>query len=290
MGTFKIFSAATLPLFLFAACASAPRPADPAPEHPAEHPSGHSPDHAATASPSRPSEVAALSARIDSLETKLATVGDRLLSTQGSLDQLLANTKGVPTAVHEHPAEAKGGRPPVPTSPRDPDAGFTSDESIQAFRKASISWQAGKFSDAVLAFSSFLERFPDHPLAGTAQYYVGNSYYQQKEHKLALQEYSRVLTSYDRSAHVSDTLAEMALSEDALKNPDAAARHRQLLTSLFPQSPAAANLVGSSPARSTPVATASASAAPAASPVPTAPLPKPASPEPAADPAEAPTE
>jgi TolA-binding protein len=238
--------------------------------------------------------MASIAARIDSLETKLATLGDRLLSTQGSVDQLLANTKASPSAVHEHPAQAAGAAAGAPASPRDPEAGFATDEAIQAFRKASISWQAAKFADAVLGFSRFLERYPDHPLAGTAQYYVGNAYFQQKEYKLALQEYSRVLTSYDRSAHVSDTLAEMARAEDALKNPEAAARHRQLLTSLFPQSPAAAFVASAETTKSAGTAAPEPKAAapakvetPAASPLPTAPLPSaPSSNEPSEAPAE----
>jgi outer membrane protein assembly factor BamD (BamD/ComL family) len=60
----------------------------------------------------------------------------------------------------------------------------------------------------------------------------------QKEYKNAAAEYERVLTSYDRSPHIADTLKELAETEDQLKLTDRAARHRQLLTSLFPQSPA----------------------------------------------------
>jgi hypothetical protein len=47
-----------------------------------------------------------------------------------------------------------------------------------------------------------------------------------------------VLTSYDRSSHISHTLRRMAECEEQLKMTDAAARHRQQLSALFPQSPA----------------------------------------------------
>jgi hypothetical protein len=54
-----------------------------------------------------------------------------------------------------------------------------------------------------------------------------------------------VLTSYDRSPHISDTLRDLAATEDALGLREQAARHRQLLSSLFAQSPAATQLVAS---------------------------------------------
>jgi TolA-binding protein len=181
--------------------------------------------------------------RMEAMETRLGSVGDRLNATQTSLDNLLANTKAVPSAVNAHPSHGVGTTPIIPTAPSDPEAGFANDDAAQGFRKASILLAAQKYPEAVLAFSAFLEKFPDHALAGSAQYYVGESYARQKEYRLALREFERVLTSYDRSPHVADTLREMARAEDQLKLPEQAARHRQLLTSLFPQSPAAGTTI-----------------------------------------------
>jgi tol-pal system protein YbgF len=120
----------------------------------------------------------------------------------------------------------------------DPEAGFVNDDSVQTYRKAMVYYQAKRYSDAAMVFSTFVEKYPDHPLAGSAQYFVGDSYFKQGEYKLALVEFKKVLTSYDRSAQVAQTLRQMAEAEDALKKPEEAARHRQLLMSLFPQSPA----------------------------------------------------
>ncbi len=143
-----------------------------------------------------------------------------------------------PNAVIGHPSENGGS--PVSSSParHDPEAGFLNDEPIQIFRKAMITFQGQSYPEAILIFSRFLEKFPDHALAGSAQFYVGEAYMKQKEYKLALSEFQRVLTSYDRSAHVSDTLIEMALAEDTLKKSQQASVHRHLLSTLFPQSPA----------------------------------------------------
>lgn len=48
-----------------------------------------------------------------------------------------------------------------------------------------------------------------------------------------------MLSTYDRSTHISDALQRLMITEESIKKSDQAAQHRQLLTSLFPQSPAA---------------------------------------------------
>jgi tol-pal system protein YbgF len=177
--------------------------------------------------------------RLDSMETRMGSLSDKVTGTQLSVDNLMANRKALPTPVAAHPSEGAGTEPESAMAADDPEAGFVSDSAIQEYRKAAILLEARKYPEAVLAFSGFVEKYPDHPLAGSAQYSVGEAYFRQKEYKLAATEFERVLTSYDRSPHVSDTLRDLADAEDATKQPEKAARHRQLLTSLFPQSPAA---------------------------------------------------
>lgn len=183
-------------------------------------------------------DAADLSTRVAALEARLAGLSDKLNSTRSELDQWLNLQKNKPTRVVAHPADAGGSE--VPTSPvlTDPTAGFTEDSAVQAYRKGILLLKSERFSDSVLAFSNFLEKYPDHPLAGMAQYYIGESYMRQKEFKLALEEFQRVLTSYDRSAYVAKALSKMAEAEDELKKTQDANKHRQLLSSLFPHAPA----------------------------------------------------
>jgi TolA-binding protein len=181
-------------------------------------------------------------ARVDSLETRLGTVSERMNGLQSGIGNLLANHKAIGTPVIPPPASTVGARPQSETAASDPESGFTNDEAVQSYRKAATLHGAGRYSDAMLAFTGFLEKYPDHALAGSAQFYVGDCYFKQKEFKLAAAELERVLTSYDRSAHVADSLQELAEAEEQLKQPEKAARHRQQLSALFPQSPAAAAL------------------------------------------------
>jgi len=176
-------------------------------------------------------------AKIAELQLQLAQLAARLDSMDAKIT--VAPSKMATTPVIPHPSEGKG-KPIQPVASADPaESGYSNDPVIQNFRKAMLLFRGNKLPDSMLAFSGIVEQNPDHPLAGVAQYYVGESYFAQKEYRLAAQEYQRVLTSYDRSPNVSHALLRFAECQEFLKNREEAAKNRQLLTSLFPQSPAA---------------------------------------------------
>jgi TolA-binding protein len=126
----------------------------------------------------------------------------------------------------------------------DAEGAFIQDDGIQLFRKARVYSQALQHSEAILTFSDFLEKYPDHALASAAQFQIAESYRLQNEKQLALQEYRKLLHSYERSSYVSDTLKQMSLLEEALQQSQESMKHRQLLSSLFASSPAASEIEG----------------------------------------------
>jgi tol-pal system protein YbgF len=173
--------------------------------------------------------VARLQKRVDELASQVSVLTEKLSTSQSA-----KRVAAVP-----HPAEDIGDDiEPAPVK-RDPESGFVNDAPVRAYRQAMILYLSRKYSEAVLAFSDFLQNHADHPLAGSAQFYVGECYFQQKEYRLAAQEYSRVLTAYERSAQVTQALRKLASAQDQLQQAEEAARTRQTLSSLFPQSPAA---------------------------------------------------
>lgn len=179
-----------------------------------------------------------LNLKIQTLEAKLTSMNDKL-------DTFRAQSEIKP--VSPHPTDTFGAPIQVTPAAKDPENGFTQDEPVQEFRQALILFEGQKYPESILAFSKFLEKYPDHPFAGSAQFYVGESYMKQKEYQLALQEFQRVLTTYDRCPHISDTLKEMVVAEENLKKTPEAGVHKHLLTSLFPASPAALTLRIESP-------------------------------------------
>jgi tol-pal system protein YbgF len=183
--------------------------------------------------------AAGLNARVDELEAKIASLNEKLDATRASVDGFLTAHLPKTAGVSNSPSEAAG----TPLADvTEGGAGFVQNGAVQLYRKANILFESQKYSEANLAYMNFLEKYPDHPLAGSAQFHVGEGYFKQKDYKQAVEEYQKVLTSYDRSPVVSITLRELMESEDAIGKTQDAARYRQQLLSLFPNSPAAQNL------------------------------------------------
>jgi TolA-binding protein len=198
-------------------------------------------------------DLDAMKKQFADLKSQVGTLGTRLDAVEGKMTALTSpppqpagGLQG--TAVTPHPADGIGTSPERVAASGDPEPGFVNDEPVREYRKAMLLFEAGRYADASVGFATFLEKYPDHPFAGSAQFYVGRSYLRQKDYKQAYDEYQRVLTTYDRSSHITETLHDLAETEEQLHKVDDAARHRQLLSSLFPQSPAYATLTPSAPA------------------------------------------
>ncbi len=196
--------------------------------------------------------VQQLSQKLEEMEGKLTALNDKIDATRAGVETIALSTGGtekgktaIPTtvAVLPHPVDtSRSSGLPVTHSASSGHAGapsYINDAPIQTYRQAMIQLETQKYRDAILSFGSFLEGHPDHPLAGSAQYHIGESYYHLGEPKLAEQELQRVLTTYDRSPFVPETHRLLSAIYTQLKNDSQAGRHQKLLVSLYPQSPAA---------------------------------------------------
>ena len=63
----------------------------------------------------------------------------------------------------------------------------------RAYAAAMASFRANEHGQAVLDLLDFLARYPKHPLAGNAQYWIGEAYYVQHDYPQALVEFQKVL-------------------------------------------------------------------------------------------------
>ncbi len=190
-----------------------------------------------------------LAEKLEAVDSKLALLNDKVDITRQHIDQLAkeeakaANEKvsvqpEIQTATIDD--NIKGGTlVQAKTSDSDPEAGFLNDDAIQSYRKSLLLFNSQKYSEALLAFSRFVEQYPDHPLAGNAQFFVGDSYFRQGEFQLAIQEFERGINQYGESPKITETLSELVKAEEGAKKHTEATKYRQLLTSLFPHSPSA---------------------------------------------------
>ena len=120
------------------------------------------------------------------------------------------------------PVPAPGPRP-TPPAPSRAAAGATAEESYQA---AYLDFSRGRYELAMSGFRDFLRRYPDSPLADSAQYGIGESYYSMatgattqgqsdratRALEQAVQEFRKVVVIYPRGSKVPSALYKEALS------------------------------------------------------------------------------
>ncbi len=175
----------------------------------------------------------------DQLKSALQQQDTALRSLRSALDE--TNQKVAALAV---PAPA-----PAPTRPTAPTSKDSSPEKLYA--TAMTSFRADEHGQAVLEFTELIDKFPRHPLASSAQYWIGEAYYRQRDFNQALVEFQKVPDLYPQSQTVPEALLKVGMCYRALHDvpharetweqvvrahpkSDAATQARALLASLGP--------------------------------------------------------
>ncbi len=117
------------------------------------------------------------------------------------------------------------------------------------YQAAYIDFSKGSYSLAIAGFREFLRRYPDHELAGSAQYWIGEAYLSlargftdasqndkaSESLEQAVQEFKKVQANYPRADKVPTALYKEALALLDLKQPALAQARLQYLVDNFPR-------------------------------------------------------
>jgi len=138
------------------------------------------------------------------------------------------------TAERSRPSRgetARPARPPRDTSPED--------AVLKEYQAALDLYHQGRVAEAKTAFETFVKRYPRHPYADNAQYWVGECLYDQKDFEGARREFTKVFTEHPDGNKVPDAMVKVGLCDRALGRNDDALRmfHTVMLT--FPDTEAA---------------------------------------------------
>jgi len=206
-------------------------------------------------------QLSALNSRLDALSQDVARVSARIDDLSQRMDSLARQApSGNPAPGGTAPTGGSGAIPPpartgagpgpappvaaVP-APAPARAGATAEESYQA---AYLDFSKGLYPLAVSGFRDFLRRFPDSPLADSAQYWIGEAYFSmaratasqpekaRENMEQAVQEFRKVVVSYPRGSKVPTALYKEALALVELKQTALAQSRLQYLVDHFPQS------------------------------------------------------
>jgi len=199
-------------------------------------------------------QVAALTRQVDSLSETMTTLTGRVDDLGARLDAMSRQLRGTgpmptPSAPRPPTPGAAPGAPsgPVVAVPSRPTTGSLQPQDI--YQAAYIDFSKGSYSLAIAGFREFLRRYPDHELAGSAQYWIGEAYLSlargftdsaqgekaSESLEQAVQEFKKVLANYPRAEKVPTALYKEALALIDLKQPGLAQARLQYLVDNFPR-------------------------------------------------------
>ena len=121
-----------------------------------------------------------------------------------------------PAAASAPAAPAGAGAPaPAPASAPAAVAVTTVDNSTETrgYEAAQGQRRVGNYQGAIVAFQNFIKQFPKSSLAPRAQYWIGDSYFNLRDFKLAIGSQQVLLKAYPDSPTVPDAMLNIASSQ-----------------------------------------------------------------------------
>lgn len=109
----------------------------------------------------------------------------------------------------------------------------------RAYDAALAHFKAGNYAEAGSAFYDFTRRYPQSGLAPSAQYWLGNSYYAQRDYRNAIAAQQVVVKNHPDSPKAPDALLNIASCQMELKDRPAAKKTLETLIAQYPDAPAA---------------------------------------------------
>lgn len=143
-----------------------------------------------------------------------------------------ANTPAVPVTQNAVPVVASQPVSPVPApattvmpvvAPGDPA------KEEETYRSAFNLLKTGKYDEAVVAYSNFLQKYPSGTYASNAQYWLGEANYVTRKFSEAIAEFQKVIDRYPDSRKLPDAMLKIGYIHYELKQSEQA---RKVLTEL----------------------------------------------------------
>jgi len=121
---------------------------------------------------------------------------------------------------------------PAPAPAADP-------AEIRVYESAQNLRRIGNYQGAITAFQEFVRRYPKSSLASSAQYWVGDSYFNLRDFRLAIQSQRSLLSLYPDSQKVPDALLNIASSQIEMGESAAGRKTMEEIVAKYPVSEAA---------------------------------------------------
>ena len=178
--------------------------------------------------------------RLDQLQREVQALRGQVETLQYQVDRL-RQAQNVPAAPSPVPAPPEAASPePAPAAAVQGGGTDTSAEAVrQAYRQAFDQLQAGHYDDAIDAFSEFLQRYPEAPLAANAYYWLGEAYYVKRDFPAAREAFRQVVERFPASPKAADALLKLGYVAFEQGRWQDARRRLQAVVERFPGTRAA---------------------------------------------------
>jgi len=215
--------------------------------------------------------LADLSQRVDGLRRQTQSAPTPPPATSTPLSAITPPATSTPPSAIPPPAVSPSPLVAAPAEPRPSTGGATSSDSPrpdsvrpgpivpapanpasaeESYQAANRDFAKGHYELAIPAFRDFVRRYPESPLADSAQYNIGESYFSlaksgasagqpdksRTDMEQAVQEFRKVIVNYPRGGKVAPALYKEALALAELKQVALAQSRLRYLIDHFPQS------------------------------------------------------
>lgn len=177
-------------------------------------------------------QVSELEAQLRELATGLgesraevAALRTRLAEAEEATRRARAETERLQQALEAARAER-----PVREEPRP--------AAEAAYAAALASFRGREHGQAVLEFQDFLARYPGHPLGPSAQFWIGEAFFVQRDYRRALREFAKVL-ELGGDGMAPEALLRIGVCHSRLREPERARQAWRRVVTDFPHSDAA---------------------------------------------------
>ncbi|HVN93057.1 MAG TPA: tetratricopeptide repeat protein [Terracidiphilus sp.] len=191
-------------------------------------------------------QVQSLNDSVDELKARIAKVDKSLQDLQSQLQAMQAQQQqqqGAPGA--NGPGEngspnSPGQGPGMPSAQTPPGASAQQAPPLQETLQAGIrDYTAGRYQVAQGEFQDVVHFYPLDDAAGTAQFYLGEIAYQQKDYATAINDYNAVLEGFSGNAKASAAQLHKGFALIALNKREEGIHELRSLIQRHPQTPEA---------------------------------------------------
>jgi tol-pal system protein YbgF len=185
-------------------------------------------------------QIQSLNDSVDELKTRIANLTTQMQAIQSQLQNVNSGS----------PLQQQGGGAPAP--PVNPGPGGQAAMPSQAmpvepaappvdqlYQSALRDYNSAKYGIASSEFSDVIHYYPQDPLAGNAQFYIGEINYRQNKYAAAVKAYDAVLEQYSGNSKAPAAELRKGQSLIEMGQKDAGVRELRMLVQRYPQTPEA---------------------------------------------------